>query len=132
MALKELALNPLIGVGFRGFSDATGELSKFGELAGLSPHNQYLTAIWKMGVVASIPYFLMIMAMLGRAFYCLEKYRRHWFVALTIGVILVFCNLWDVLIVPNVGALFFYILGVFAASGRSGDAFSSVNDRISR
>ena len=43
---------------------------------------------------------------------------KDWLFCFLIGVFLVFCNLWDVLYVPNLGLIFFYVVGCYSAVAR--------------
>ena len=116
-ALREIWMNPFVGVGFQGFGDGAIDLPYILDSTGLSPHNQYITAVWKMGIFPAIAYFAVIAVMLRRALAVGTPLARRWCIALVWGVFLVFANLWDVLIIPNVGALVFFILGMFASAG---------------
>ncbi len=107
-ALSQLIQNPLFGNGYYGYQLYTNSIDGFETVEGLSPHNQYITTFWKMGLLASIPYFIGLLALVKM----LPK--NHSSAAFTIFLSCVFAllaNVWDVLIVPNFSALLFFFWG---------------------
>lgn len=117
-AFDDILKNPIVGTAFQGFTSTRNSIEGFDDLNGLSPHNQYITAIWKMGPLAAFFYFIMLAIMVGKAYWYSVLTERQWLVGFLIGVLFVFGNTWDILIVPNVAALFFFILGFFAFKKR--------------
>ena len=84
-----------------------------------------------MGIPGALFYLTAVAAMLLKAARNVDGYCKHWLFAFAAGFLLVFANLWDVLIVPNVGALFFFTLGAFTAINRRVRGHSSTDARIS-
>ena len=113
VALEQVLLNPFSGASFGGFEVYTSSIAGYESIVGLSPHNQYITLFWKMGIPGAMAYCLF----LGLAcYYALKQTSledRRWVWRLLFIVLLVFCSLWDILLVPNVAALFYFMLGAF-------------------
>ena len=130
-ALHRIAENPFGGTAFLGFDAALQGIFEIESVEGLSPHNQYITAGWKMGIPGALFYLAAVVAMLFRAARDVDGYYRHWLFAFAAGFLLVFANLWDVLMVPNVGALFFFTLGAFTTINRRVRGPSNAAARIS-
>ena len=122
-ALSDVEDNPVLGTGFSGFQRSRATLDEEDALNS-SPHNQYLTMMWKPGIVAGAFLF----AFLARSVGSLARIRRRqatdattsglWF--LTLATLGVACFTWDVLLVPNIGAFSFFLFGA-AASIDQGD-----------
>ena len=118
--LEDLARNPLVGTGFRGFW--LYHEHDYDDPVGLSPHQQYLGAAWKMGIPAALFYF----AFLWHAFtplYRLARARRSpnvflglWRLALV--YLAVFCNIQDALTFVGTGSMLMLLLGGAAAVER--------------
>lgn len=114
-ATLDILQNPISGSAFHGFTAGAEALTAFDELSGLSPHNQYITTVWKMGPIAALFYFMMLVAMVRKSLKQSSISDRRWLIGLLLGTFVIFCSTWDVLIVPNVGALVFFVLGLFAS-----------------
>ena len=130
-ALHRIAENPFGGTAFLGFDAALQGIFEIESVEGLSPHNQYITAGWKMGIPGALFYLTAVAAMHMKAARNVDGYCKHWLFAFAAGFLLDFANLWDVLIVPNVGALFFFTLGALTAINRRVRVHSSTDARIS-
>lgn len=116
-AVIDVLNNPLAGSAFQGFSAGADNLRQFDELSGLSPHNQYITTVWKMGLIAAAFYFLMLLTMILKSLRNCSECEKPWLIGFLLGTFVIFCNTWDVLMIPNVGALVFFTLGAFASKG---------------
>lgn len=114
-ATLDILNNPVSGSAFHGFTSGAEALTKFDELSGLSPHNQYITTVWKMGPIAAFFYFMMLVVMVRKSLKKSSSSERRWLIGLLIGTFVIFCSTWDVLIVPNIGALVFFVLGLFGS-----------------
>lgn len=112
-AIADLARSPLTGSGFHGFDPKV-------EWNNSSPHNQYLTALWKMGFPAAVFYF----AFLYRCLRNLNRLRKTHrstpavtgLFAIVLSYALGFCMTWDVLLVPLTGSLVMFLLGATTKS----------------
>lgn len=116
-AVIDVLNNPLAGSAFQGFSAGADNLRQFDELSGLSPHNQYIATVWKMGLIAAAFYFLMLLTMIIKSLRNCSECEKPWLIGFLLGTFVIFCNTWDVLMIPNVGALVFFTLGAFASKG---------------
>lgn len=113
-ALADLEDNPFLGVGFTGFHDGK---STFGdvEAQNSSPHNQYLTILWKPGLISGG----LLLAFLWTCMSRLNQLRRCeatpgiflgiW--CLAVALLGVACLTWDVLLVTNIGAVTIFLFG---------------------
>lgn len=106
----------VFGTGFHGYQLYTGTLYGFDTVEGLSPHNQYLTAVWKMGFIAAAPYFLALMSLFHMTTFLRGTVAYRWILALLFIVFFILANVWDVLIIPNFAALFFFLWGMVIKS----------------
>jgi O-antigen ligase len=117
-AVADLADSPIFGVGFTGFHEGRSAFTETDALNS-SPHNQYLTMLWKPGVLAggallAFLYQCMVhLDRLRRAERDKETYVGLWCMA--IGVLGVASFTWDVLLVPNIGAIMLFLFGACAA-----------------
>jgi len=115
-AIKDILIDPLFGNGFHGFFLHIRPGLHAEEIAGNnSPHNQFLTAIWKMGLLAGVFYLLFIIKCMKNLF-LLQRWEKRtgmyaglWILMLV--YILVFCFLWDVLLVPLIGMFVMFLFG---------------------
>lgn len=121
VALKQIFLNPFSGASFGGFEVYTSSISGYESISGLSPHNQYLTLFWKMGIPGALCYILFLSTICIGALKYSDDLDRPWINRLLIIVLLVFCNLWDVLLVSNIAALFYFLLGAFTGADRQNE-----------
>lgn len=117
-AIDDVRDNPLMGSYFGGYQVNRSAIDGFEIIEGLSPHNQYITAIWKMGVFGGLMYFLFLGLIFYRIRKSIDPVVRKWGTRLSIIFLMLFSLFWDVLIIPNVGALFFFIMGAFVYGGR--------------
>lgn len=115
-AVKDILRDPVFGNGFHGFFlHISPGLHAEAITENNSPHNQFLTAVWKMGVVAGTFYLLFLyrcmknLFLLHRSERNTAMYTGLWFLMLV--YILVFCSFWDVLLVPLIGMFLMFLLG---------------------
>ena len=109
-AIEQIFNAPFWGVAFGGYETTLTAIQGYDYLSALSPHNQYITLFWKMGFPAAVCY-LFFLGMVVSSSLRQNKAARGWVMVLTSIVLVVFCNLWDVLLVPNVAAFFYFFLG---------------------
>jgi O-antigen ligase len=112
-AFQDFYDNPLRGTGFRGFSRNNILLDQFDDVAGLSPHNTYITPFWKGGVFVGLFYIWFLISIVFKSIDCSTLPQRRWLISFYMGFLIFMGNLWDVLIIPNVGAIFFFLCGMF-------------------
>lgn len=115
LAVEDIIKDPVFGNGFHGFQLYGDKSTVFESLIGFSPHNQYLTAVWKMGGIAAIFYFLFLLKCVKNT-YCLKNMMPDnlliqgiWI--LSLAYFICFCMFWDVLVVPLIGMFFMFIMG---------------------
>jgi hypothetical protein len=116
-ALEGVYKNPLTGRSFLGFDGSESYLDQYDQLDGLSPHNSYLIGFWKAGIFFGLTYILFIAYTTRKALKSLAGLQKIWFTSFLVGFLLVLCNLWDVLLVPIIGPLYFFLCGA-AVSAR--------------
>lgn len=128
-AIKDILTNPIFGNGFHGFFLHHPPGLHANAIAGNnSPHNQFLTAIWKMGLLAG-GFYLLFLYKCMKNLYLLRRwgggkamFAGLW--VLMVVYVLVFCSFWDVLLVPLIGMFLMFLLGgtarIFAAEKRAG------------
>jgi hypothetical protein len=111
VAIEQLSHNIFFGNGFHGFQLYTQDIIGFETVEGLSPHNQLITTFWKMGALASIPYFLSLI-LLFKMLRLIKGTDRYIFLRAFLSVVFfVLATVWDVLIIPNFAALLFFLWG---------------------
>ncbi len=116
VALNQFSHNIIFGNGFHGFQLYTDTIEGFDTVEGLSPHNQYITTIWKMGLLAAIPYFLALIT-LYKMTTPLRGTVKYKFISILLFVVFfILANVWDVLIIPNFSALLFFFWGAIIKS----------------
>ena len=106
--------NPIFGNKFNGFTKESLP-PEFLYAKGLSPHNQYLGAIWKMGLFSAVLYFVFLILSL-RFLWKVENSAYpvgKGYIAASIVVLLVFMNTQDFLTFALTGYLFMLLLGSF-------------------
>jgi O-antigen ligase len=116
VALDQLKQNPVFGNGFHGFQLYTDAIEGFDTVEGLSPHNQYITTIWKMGLLAAIPYFLALIILYRKTKILRGTVRYKFLCTLLFVVFFILANVWDVFIIPNFSALLFFFWGAVIKS----------------
>lgn len=109
--LDQVRKNFVFGTGFHGYQLYTDSLYGFDTVEGLSPHNQYLTSIWKMGLIPAIPYFFALYSLFRMTGLLRGTRTYSSLVALLFVVFFILANVWDVLIIPNFAALLFFLWG---------------------
>lgn len=116
VAVSQILQNPFVGTGFHGYQLLPELISFDLDPVGLSPHNQYLTTVWKGGIVFLIGYYLYLLFLLKKSKVFLRKFRQFDSLSIyVVCVLLIMANVWDVLMIANFGAAFFFILGVLEA-----------------
>jgi O-antigen ligase len=115
-AIKDILIDPIFGNGFHGFflHISPGEHAE--AIAGNnSPHNQFLTAVWKMGLLAGFFYLLFLYECMKNLYLLRRRCERKaiftglWI--LMVVYLVVFCSFWDVLLVPLIGMFLMFLLG---------------------
>lgn len=113
-AVGDVLDNPLFGVGFTGFHTGRENFSQL-DAQNSSPHDQYLTMVWKPGVPAGLLLIWFVIRNVG-ALGRLRKKGEHagifsglW--CMTLAMLLIAALTWDVLLVPNLGAWMMFIFG---------------------
>lgn len=123
VAWDQFSQNIFFGNGFHGFQLYTQEILGFETVEGLSPHNQYVTTFWKMGVIPAIPYILSLVLLFKMLRLIHNTDRYIFFRAFLVVVFFILASVWDVLMIPNFAALLFFVWGCMINS-----AFSSAKD----
>jgi O-antigen ligase len=117
-SLADIKKSPLFGNGFGSFTRVDPSVGLRSVLSGnRTTHIQYLTALWKGGVLFFLPYMALLGAFWLRAIRGSRPLGAD-LVIVVAGLIFLFTILaftWDILLVPSAGALAFFLLG--AASG---------------
>lgn len=116
--LNGIVENPIVGSLFSGFSESMYAEKIYGRSSGLSPHNQYLGSLWKMGIVAGIPYLIF----LAKVFADFWNFKRVFsnntapklLFGLCIVVYLIFMNTQDFLLFSLTGNMFMFLSGGIA------------------
>jgi O-Antigen ligase len=121
-ALAEVKLSPIFGNGFASFGRLDPSVGARSALSGnRTAHVQYLTILWKGGLLFFLPYMALLIAFWLRAIRGLLGARREDVLLVSIGLIFLFTILsvsWDILLVPSAGALGFFLLGAVSESTR--------------
>ena len=117
-ALRDLRSRPLVGSAFSGFLTHPGETRELGDEVSSSPHNEYLMVVWKMGLLAGTIYLTLLIRLVLKASSGISFSEP----SVSAGMVLMLVSLmttsfmvWDALLVPNVGGIFFFFLGGLAA-----------------
>ena len=117
VAISDISKNLVFGTGFHGFT-LYGHVGDFEVGMDSTPHNQYLTAIWKMGILPSIFYFCFFYNSLKKLYFLQRRHIKTNIFAgiwtLVIVYLLVFSFLWDVFLVPLLGMMIMFLLGAVA------------------
>lgn len=122
VAINQWVRSPLFGTGFHGYPLFSDLINFDFEPEGLSPHNQYLTTLWKGGILFFVAYYGYVIFLLrqSRLFEPSPK-GGDLMVSFYICIFLIMANVWDVLMVANFGAAFFFLLGVLESRGKNPD-----------
>lgn len=110
--------HPIFGVGFTGFAVFESQVLKntFGYTVGLSPHNQWLGAFWKMGIFAFFMYIFFYYVLVCKFLRTMNKQYidANFMIKILISVFFVFlCNTQDALTYPLSGYLMMFLLGLY-------------------
>ncbi len=119
-AVGDLLDSPIFGVGFTGFHYGRENFSEL-DAQNSSPHDQYLTMMWKPGIPAGALLIWFVIRSVGS----IGRLRKPmasggvfvglWCLALS--MLLIAALTWDVLLVPNLGALMMFLFGACASVG---------------
>lgn len=119
--LNDLKNSPVFGTGFSGYGLFDSDLGFFNAEfsdTGYTPHNQYLGALWKMGLLAGIPYIIFLLKTIAAfpAHYSKTTQSRR--IALAMGIVLIpfllaFNVFQDGLSSPSTGPFLMFILGFY-------------------
>lgn len=114
-SFADIKKSPIFGNGFGSFGRIDRRVGERSVLSGnRTTHIQYLTALWKGGVLFFVPYMAMIGAFWLRAIRAVGVPLRADVALVGAGVVFLFTVLaftWDILLVPSAGALAFFLLG---------------------
>ncbi len=121
-ALSDLFHIPFLGTGFRGFEafGAAVGVGRVSQSGAYTPHNFYITIVWKMGLFAAVFYFLFLLKcyvnlfFMYKSFKSFPEWRGIWGVMLVYA--LIFNMVWDTFQVPLHGALAMFLFGVASKS----------------
>lgn len=105
MAISDLRQDPIFGTGFRGYN------LNYEGVKSSSTHNQYLTVLWKMGIVASIFYILHILFVLMRYHKMASTVSKRWVYTILICSSVI-ALVWDIFLVPYWGVIMYAFLGI--------------------
>lgn len=112
LAVDQILKNIWAGTGFNGYQLYVDEIHNVGVATGLSPHNQYLTALWKAGLFGFVPYISFLTVTLRKALKgAMSISVKNITISMYAAVLVVMCLVWDQLMVANFGALFFFLVG---------------------
>ena len=116
LSLSQIWARPFTGTGFYGFILDYKSIPGFDDLEGWSTHIYLLTALWKMGAVAFVFFFVwfsVISIKTVRQFYYYNRKTRALLISLAISFCFVINIFWDALLAPNNSMLFLYLMGSF-------------------
>jgi hypothetical protein len=121
-SLAEVRRSPIFGNGFGSFGRVDPNLGMRSLLSGnRTTHVQYLTILWKGGLIFFVPYMALIIEFWRRAIRAAQPDWREDAVMIGAGLVCLFTILalsWDILLVPSAGALGFFLLGTMSHSAR--------------
>lgn len=125
--------HPILGVGFTGFTVFESQVLKnmFGYTVGLSPHNQWLGAFWKMGAFAFFVYILFYYLLTGKFLrtLCESFADANFMLKVMLFVFFIFlCNTQDALTYPLSGYLIMFLLGLYKLRKHSVHNLSGSDD----
>ncbi|MBC7490360.1 MAG: O-antigen ligase family protein [Glaciimonas sp.] len=113
VALKQWIRSPLFGTGFHGYLLFPEYITFDIEPVGLSPHNQYLTTLWKGGILFFIAYWCYLVFLLRKSGVIRSVSNNpDLMLSFYICTLVVLASVWDVLMVANFGTTFFFLLGI--------------------
>ncbi len=114
-AVADIRMSPIFGNGFGSFGRVDGNVGRRSVVSGnRTTHIQYLTALWKGGVLFFVPYMALLSAFWVRAIRAVPIRPGEDLVLVGAGLVFLFAVLaftWDILLVPSAGALAFFLLG---------------------
>ncbi|MGV8898750.1 MAG: O-antigen ligase family protein [Burkholderiaceae bacterium] len=116
VAFNQFLRNPFFGNGFHGYTLHPDLISFDIEPIGLSPHNHYITTLWKGGIFFFLAYYATIIFFLNKSkVFSQVNNSEKLLSSFYICTFVVIANVWDVLMVANFGATIFFILGILEA-----------------
>jgi len=122
VALNQWLRSPIFGNGFHGYLLYPDLIIFDMEPEGLSPHNQYLTVLWKGGGAFFVAYFAYVFFLVRKSgIFSGERQPEYLLGLFYVCTFILLANLWDVLMVANFGAVFFFLLGVFESRVKAGE-----------
>ena len=120
-SLREVSSSPIVGNGFASFGRIDRAIAlRSARVGNRTTHVQYLTILWKGGVVFFIPYMGLLAAYWLRAIRGMQAARSPEGILVCAGLLFLFTILsltWDILLVPSAGALGFFLLGALGEGG---------------
>lgn len=127
--------HPILGVGFTGFTVFDSQILKnmFGYTVGLSPHNQWLGAFWKMGAFAFFVYLFFYYLLIGKFIrtMCEVYVDANFMMKVLILIFFTFlCNMQDALTYPLSGYLMMFLLGLYKLPKKPAHHLSDSGDGI--
>lgn len=123
LALTQLLQSPLTGTGFHGYALNYLSSEGYDDLSGWSTHVYYLTAVWKMGMVAALFFFLFLYAAVNESFRSVRKNfadAAGFYIVATIAFLFLVNMAWDALLSTNVMSLFAFFTGAMTFRGVRG------------
>ena len=119
-AFADIKMSPIFGNGFASFGRVDRNVGERSVRSGnRTTHVQYLTALWKGGLLFFVPYMTLLGAFWLRAIRGSVPPFREDLVVLGAGLVFLFTILaftWDILLVPSAGACAFFLLGAASYS----------------
>ncbi|HEX8576505.1 MAG TPA: O-antigen ligase family protein, partial [Flavobacterium sp.] len=131
LAITQLITNPFFGTGFQGYLLNYKSYKGYETLEGWSTHIYFLTALWKMGIIAFTFYSLFFLKILKDVFKYkyLDYNSKSIFIAFIISFLIV--NLfWDALLAPNIMILFMFIIGMLSFKNKDYNNKSKIVENI--
>jgi hypothetical protein len=121
-SVADIKLSPIFGNGFASFGRVDPQVGERSVRSGnRTTHVQYLTALWKGGLLFFLPYMALLGAFWLRAIRASALPLGADLVLLSAGLVFLFTILaftWDILLVPSAGAFGFFLLGAASESQR--------------
>lgn len=120
LAFTQVLQSPLTGTGFHGYALNYLSSEGYDDLSGWSTHVYYLTAVWKMGIVAAFFFFLFLYAAVVESFSSTKRnFSRAagFYIVATIAFLFLVNMAWDALLSTNVMSLFAFFTGAMTLHG---------------
>ncbi|MCQ4156849.1 hypothetical protein K6T44_03745 [Riemerella anatipestifer] len=114
LALQQIMNNPFFATGFHGYTLDFRSYKGYDDLEGWSTHVYFLTALWKMGMVAffffSLFFYKIVIAIKKTVILNREEKTLYYIFIVAFFVVNLF---WDALLASNVMMLFLFIVGMY-------------------